>query len=166
MKKTFTAHRNWGRRRLSCPAGRCYCVIWIPLTYLLKSCPQFTLCLIVFVLLTVLLCFSHSAQGRGYFTETQSWDCHVISECLRYGWCTTEKYQLEPVLLCKGDILKPPISIVPVPGNVCHHDGSLWRKQNKSILIMLFSSLSPAKTEISPRNNVYLQIVWFIRGNI
>lgn len=41
------------------------------------------------------------AQHRYYFSE----DRHVVSECLWYGWCTTEKYRREPVLLCKGDVL-------------------------------------------------------------
>lgn len=41
------------------------------------------------------------AQHRYYFSE----DRRVVSECLWYGWCTTEKYRREPVLLCKGDFL-------------------------------------------------------------
>lgn len=41
------------------------------------------------------------AQHRYYFSE----DRRVVSECLWYGWCTTEKCRQEPVLLCNGDFL-------------------------------------------------------------
>lgn len=97
MKKTLTARRR--RWRLSCAAGRSYCIVCPPLSYLPPLCITFW----CFCTPPAALRLSAAvlAQHRYYFSE----DRRVVSECLWYGWCTTEKYRREPVLLCKGDFL-------------------------------------------------------------